>query len=65
MMKKLLNWFRLGNLETDLDRELSITWTAVSATWFVPACRNRKREDRPPWNLEVSRRFRRKYAMFG
>ena len=22
MMKKLLNWFRLGNLETDLDREL-------------------------------------------
>src|SRR3954464_11538873 len=22
MMKKLLNWFRLANLETDLDREL-------------------------------------------
>src|SRR6266581_5115194 len=22
MMKKLFNWFRLGNLETDLDREL-------------------------------------------
>ena len=65
MMKKLLNWFRLGNLETDLDRELKYHLDRRVTDLVRSGLPEPEAKTGHPGTLEASPRFRRKHAMFG
>ncbi len=64
-MKQLLNWFRRGNLESSLDRELRYHIDRRVSDLMLSGLSEQEPEGRRTWNSAASHRFGRKSATFG
>ena len=64
-MRQLLNWFRRGNLESGLDRELRYHFDRRVSDLTQSGLPEPEAAGKPRWNSAASRRCGRKCATSG